>query len=72
MRLRPYRSPRTPQVKSIAAKTQVYELTDQTSCSVVAPRSFWIVGSATLSTVLSSTTTTRLTTRTLSAAQRRG
>src|SRR5919106_2220298 len=61
IRLRPNRSPSSPNVKSRQAKTSVYELMDQANWLWVAPKSSWISFRATLSTVLSRTTTSRLT-----------
>src|ERR671919_296408 len=61
IRLRPNRSPSSPNVKSRPAKTSVYELMDQANWLWVAPKSSWISFRATLSTVLSRTTTSRLT-----------
>ena len=70
--LRPNRSPRTPQVNSSAANTSTYASTAQTSWLCDAPRSRWIVGRAMFRTVLSSTTTSRLTTSTDRIVHRRG
>src|SRR5882757_2970391 len=75
IRLRPTRSPSTPQVKSRPAKTRVYELIDHSRSLCDAPRPCCgsaMVRNATLSTVLSSTTTIRLMTSTPRMAHRRG
>src|SRR5829696_1082756 len=75
MRLRPHRSPSTPKLKSRPANTSVYELIAHSSWLCVAPRpcsGSASVRMATFSTVLSSTTTSRLTTSTDRIAQRRG
>src|SRR5213596_3626608 len=47
-------SPRRPPVTSSTAKVSVYALTVHSRLERLAPRSFWIEGSATFTTVLSS------------------
>src|SRR4051812_31112227 len=54
MRRRPKMSPRRPPVTSSTAKLSVYALTVHSRLERLAPRSFWIDGSATFTTVLSS------------------
>src|SRR5437764_15273650 len=54
MRRRPKMSPRRPPVTSRTAKLSVYALTVHSRLERLAPRSFWIDGSATFTTVLSS------------------
>src|SRR5215813_11045141 len=75
MRRRPIRSPSTPQVNSSPAKTRVYELIAHSSWLWLAPRPCTgsaMVRSATFSTVLSRTTTSRLMTNTARIRQRCG
>ena len=55
-RRRPKRSPRAAPVRSSTAKVRVYALTVHSSCSIEAPRSVRITGSAVETTRLSSTT----------------
>src|SRR3954470_2831431 len=54
MRRRPKMSPSRPPVISSTAKLSVYALTVHSRPEMLAPRSFWIDGSATFTTVLSS------------------
>src|SRR3954470_1687605 len=54
MRRRPKMSPRRPPVTSSTANDSVYALTVHSRLERLAPRSFWIDGSATFTTVLSS------------------
>src|SRR4051812_1233147 len=54
MRRRPKMSPSRPPVTSSTAKDSVYALTVHSRLERLAPRSFWIDGSATFTTVLSS------------------
>src|SRR4051812_32491432 len=54
MRRRPKMSPSRPPVTSSTAKLSVYALTVHSRLERLAPRSFWIDGSATFTTVLSS------------------
>src|SRR4051794_34714952 len=54
MRRRPKMSPSRPPVTSSTAKLSVYALTVHSRLDRLAPRSFWIDGSATFTTVLSS------------------
>src|SRR4051794_36535161 len=54
MRRRPKMSPSLPPVTSRTAKLSVYALTVHSRLERLAPRSFWIDGSATFTTVLSS------------------
>src|SRR5436189_3908571 len=54
MRRRPKMSPSRPPVTSRTAKLSVYALTVHSRLERLAPRSFWIDGSATFTTVLSS------------------
>src|ERR671927_1437695 len=54
MRRRPKMSPSRPPVTSSTAKLSVYAFTVHSRLEMLAPRSFWIDGSATFTTVLSS------------------
>src|SRR3954451_24835526 len=54
MRRRPKMSPSRPPVTSRTANESVYALTVHSRLEMLAPRSFWIDGSATFTTVLSS------------------
>ena len=56
MRRRPKRSPSAAPVRRKTAKVSVYAFTVHSSCSIVAPRSVRITGSAVETTRLSSTT----------------
>ncbi len=69
--LRPRRSPKTPAGISSPANTSAYESTAHCIWLWLAPRSCWIVFSATLRIVLSRITTSRQTTITPKMAQRR-
>ena len=69
--LRPNRSPSAPKVRRKPANTSVYESTTHCSPVMLVPRSFWRVGSATLTMVLSITITRRLTQSTARVSHRR-
>lgn len=70
--LRPKRSEKLPAVSRTPASTRVYASTNHWSSSVPAPSSRLIVGSATLSTVVSIETTNTARHSTANIAQRRG